>query len=220
MIEKKKKYKLSDFRYQLPKKFIAQKPKLKRETAKMMVLNREEQKVKHKKFSDITDYFQKNDLLILNNTKVFPAKLFATKDRTDAKVEIFLLRELGDRLWEVLVKPARKVRIGNKLILSDGLFCDVIDNTVSGGRVVRFEFDKGNFDDILDKIGHPPLPPYIERPATPKDKERYQTVYAEKRGAVAAPIAGLHFTPQILKKLEKKGSKYLLHHSTHWVGNI
>lgn len=205
MIEKKKKYKLSDFRYQLPKKFIAQKPKQKRDGSKMMVLNREEQSIKHKKFSDITDYFQKNDLLILNNTKVFPAKLFATKDRTDAKVEIFLLRELGDRLWEVLVKPARKVRIGNKLILSDGLFCDVIDNTVSGGRVVRFEFENGDFDNILDKLGHPPLPPYIERPATKSDKERYQTVYAEKRGAVAAPIAGLHFTTEIIKKLEKKG---------------
>ena len=205
MIGKKKKYKLSDFRYQLPKKYIAQKPKQKRDGSKMMVLNREEKSIKHKKFSDITDYFQKNDLLILNDTKVFPAKLFATKDRTDAKVEIFLLRELGDRLWEVLVKPARKVRIGNKLILSDGLFCDVIDNTVSGGRVVRFEFDEGNFDNILDKLGHPPLPPYIERPATDRDKERYQTVYAEKRGAVAAPIAGLHFTKEILAKLKKKG---------------
>ena len=205
MIEKKKKYKLSDFRYQLPKKYIAQKPKQKRDASKMMVLNRKDQSIKHKKFSEITDYFQKNDLLILNNTKVFPAKLFATKDRTDAKVEIFLLRELGDRLWEVLVKPARKVRIGNKLILSDGLFCDVIDNTVSGGRVVRFEFENGDFDNILDKLGHPPLPPYIERPATKSDKERYQTVYAEKRGAVAAPIAGLHFTTEIIKKLEKKG---------------
>ena len=205
MIEKKKKYKLSDFRYQLPKKYIAQKPKQKRDASKMMVLNRKDQSIKHKNFFDITDYFQKNDLLILNNTKVFPAKLFATKDRTDAKVEIFLLRELGDRLWEVLVKPARKVRIGNKLILSDGLFCDVIDNTVSGGRVVRFEFENGDFDNILDKLGHPPLPPYIERPATKSDKERYQTVYAEKRGAVAAPIAGLHFTTEIIKKLEKKG---------------
>ena len=194
MIEKKKKYKLSDFRYQLPKKFIAQKPKRKRDGAKMMVLNREDKSIKHKKFSDISEYFKKNDLLILNDTKVFPAKLYATKDRTDAKVEIFLLRELGDRLWEVLVKPARKVRIGNKLILSESLFCDVIDNTVSGGRVVRFEFDKGNFDNILDNLGHPPLPPYIERPIVPSDKERYQTVYAEKRGAVAAPIAGLHLS--------------------------
>ena len=138
MIEKKKKYKLSDFRYQLPKRFIAQKPKPKRENSKMMVLNREDRTIKHKKFVNIVDYFQKNDLLIINDTKVFPARLFATKDRTDAKVEIFLLRELGDRLWEVLVKPARKVRIGNKLILSKDLFCDVIDNTVSGGRVVRF----------------------------------------------------------------------------------
>ena len=177
MIEKKKKYKLSDFRYQLPKKFIAQKPKQKRDGSKMMVLNREEQTIKHKKFSDITDYFQKNDLLILNNTKVFPAKLYATKDRTDAKVEIFLLRELGDRLWEVLVKPARKVRIGNKLILSDGLFCDVIDNTVSGGRVVRFEFEKGNFDDILDKLGHPPPYHHIlkdqQYQVTKKDIKQY-----------------------------------------------
>ena len=204
MIEKKKKYKLSDFRYQLPKRFIAQKPKPKRENSKMMVLNREDRTIKHKKFVNIVDYFQKNDLLIINDTKVFPARLFATKDRTDAKVEIFLLRELGDRLWEVLVKPARKVRIGNKLILSKDLFCDVIDNTVSGGRVVRFEYGKENFDKILNTIGHPPLPPYIRRDATEKDRERYQTVYAEKRGAVAAPTAGLHFTDKILKQLRKK----------------
>jgi len=205
MIEKKKKYKLSDFRYQLPKKYIAQKPTPKRENSKMMVLNREDKTITHKKFVNIVDYFQKNDLLILNNTKVFPARLFATKDRTDAKVEIFLLRELGDRLWEVLVKPARKVRIGNKLLLSKDLFCDVIDNTVSGGRVVRFEYGKANFDKILNTIGHPPLPPYIKRDATKKDRERYQTVYAEKRGAVAAPTAGLHFTDKILKQLRKKG---------------
>ena len=205
MIEKMKKYKLSDFKYALPNKFVAQKPKQKREGSKLMVLNREEKSIKHKSFKNIVDYFKKNDLLIVNNTKVFPARLFATKDRTDAKVEIFLLRELGDRLWEVLVKPARKVRIGNKLILSKDLFCDVIDNTVSGGRVVRFEFGDQNFDDILNTIGHPPLPPYIKRDATKNDRERYQTVYAEKRGAVAAPTAGLHFTDQILKKLEKKG---------------
>ena len=205
MIEKKKKYKLTDFRYQLPKKYIAQNPKPKRDSAKMMVLNREERSIKHSKFSKIIDHFKKNDLLIMNNTKVFPAKLYATKDRTDAKVEIFLLRELGDRLWEVLVKPARKVRIGNKLILSKDLFCDVIDNTVSGGRVVRFEFGDQNFDDILNKIGHPPLPPYIERPTTKQDTLRYQTVYAEKRGAVAAPIAGLHFTPELITALKEKG---------------
>ena len=131
-------------------------------------------KIEHKKFSNILDYLKKNDLLILNNTKVFPARLYATKDRTDAKVEIFLLRELGDQLWEVLVKPARKVRIGNKLNLADGIYCDVIDNTVSGGRVVRFEYE-GDFDEILHKIGHPPLPPYIEREPVPSDSDRFQT---------------------------------------------
>ena len=197
--------KLSEFDFKLAATRTAIHPAANRDESRLMILHKKTGKIEHKQFKDIIKFFKKDDVLVLNDTKVFPAKLFATKDRTDAKVEIFLLRELGDRLWEVLVKPARKVRIGNKLILSDGLFCDVIDNTVSGGRVVRFEFDKGNFDDILDKIGHPPLPPYIERPSTPKDKERYQTVYAEKRGAVAAPIAGLHFTPQILKKLEKKG---------------
>jgi S-adenosylmethionine:tRNA ribosyltransferase-isomerase len=204
MIEKKKKYKLSDFKFQLPKKFIAQKPKIKREQASMMVLHKQEEKIEHKKFSNILDYLKKNDLLILNNTKVFPARLYATKDRTDAKVEIFLLRELGDQLWEVLVKPARKVRIGNKLNLADGIYCDVIDNTVSGGRVVRFEYE-GDFDEILHKIGHPPLPPYIEREPVPSDSDRFQTVYAEKRGAVSAPVAGLHFTEEILNKLKNKG---------------
>ena len=204
MIEKKKKYKLSDFRYQLPKKFIAQKPKQKRDGSKMMVLNRNEQTIKHKKFSDITDYFQKNDLLILNNTKVFPAKLYATKDRTDAKVEIFLLRELGDRLWEVLVKPARKVRIGNKLILSDSLFCDVIDNTVSGGRVVRFEFEKGNFDDILDKLGHPPLPPYIERPTTQADKKDIKQFMLKKEEQWLHLLRDYTLLPRFLKNLKKK----------------
>ena len=167
------KMKLSEFNFDLPEELIAKYPSENRDESRLMVVHKDTGEIEHKKFYNITDYMRKNDLLIMNNTKVFPAKLFATKDRTDAKVEIVLLREWGDRLWEVLVKPDRKVRIGNKLILSDGLFCDVIDNTVSGGRVVRFEFDKGNFDDILDKIGHPPLPPYIERPATPKDKERY-----------------------------------------------
>ena len=172
MIEKKKKYKLSDFRYQLPKKFIAQRPKQKRDGSKMMVLNREEQTIKHKKFSNITDYFKKNDLLILNNTKVFPAKLYATKDRTDAKVEVFLLRELAQNLWEVMVRPARKVRIGNKLVFTKDLMCDVIDNTVSGGRVVRFEYEKSDFHEIIDKIGTSPLPPYINREADKNDKKR------------------------------------------------
>lgn len=191
MIGKKKKYKLGDFNYNLPKKFISQYPEKKRDHSKLMVVHKDSGEIEHKKFTDIVDYMRKNDLLILNNTKVFPARLFATKDRTDAKVEVFLLRELANDLWEVMVRPARKVRIGNKLIFTPELMCDVIDNTVSGGRVVRFEYEGDNFHKTIEKIGTPPLPPYIDREADLDDKKRYQTVYAEKRGAVAAPTAGL-----------------------------
>ena len=208
MIEKKKKYKLGDFDYPLPKKYIAQYPGDKRDQSKLMVVNRAEKTIEHKKFSNITDYLRKNDLLILNNTKVFPARLFATKDRTDAKVEVFLLRELAENLWEVMVRPARKVRIGNKLVFTPKLVCDVIDNTVSGGRVVRFESEsQSELHSIIDRIGTSPLPPYITRDAEPSDKKRYQTVYATERGAVAAPTAGLHFTQGLINKLEKKGVK-------------
>jgi S-adenosylmethionine:tRNA ribosyltransferase-isomerase len=208
MIEKKKKFKLGDFDYPLPKKYIAQYPSNKRDQSKLMVVNREAKTIEHKKFSNITDYLRKNDLLILNNTKVFPARLFATKDRTDAKVEVFLLRELAQNLWEVMVKPARKVRIGNKLVFTPKLMCDVIDNTVSGGRVVRFESEsQTELHDIIDRIGTSPLPPYITRDPEPNDKKRYQTVYATERGAVAAPTAGLHFTNGLINRLEKKGVK-------------
>ena len=207
MIDKKKKYKLGDFNYQLPKSFIAQNPHQRRDYSKLMVVNKQSGEIEHKKFFNITDHMRKNDLLILNNTKVFPARLFATKDRTDAKVEVFLLRELSNDLWEVMVKPARKVRIGNKLVFTPNLLCDVIDNTVSGGRVVRFEYEGDNFDNIIDRIGTPPLPPYIKREASKNDKKRYQTIYADKRGAVAAPTAGLHFTDGLLKKIERKGIK-------------
>jgi S-adenosylmethionine:tRNA ribosyltransferase-isomerase len=208
MIEKKKKFKLGDFDYPLPKKYIAQYPSIKRDQSKLMVVNREAKTIEHKKFSNITDYLRKNDLLILNNTKVFPARLFATKDRTDAKVEVFLLRELAQNLWEVMVKPARKVRIGNKLVFTPKLMCDVIDNTVSGGRVVRFESEsQTELHDIIDRIGTSPLPPYITRDPEPSDKKRYQTVYATERGAVAAPTAGLHFTNGLINRLEKKGVK-------------
>jgi S-adenosylmethionine:tRNA ribosyltransferase-isomerase len=150
---------------------------------------------------------RKNDLLIINTTKVFPARLFAIKDRTDATVEVFLLRELENDLWEVLVKPARKVRIGNKLHFTDKVHCDVIDNTVSGGRVVRFDYPGDDFYKIIDGIGNSPLPPYINRKATKQDKDRYQTVYAANRGAVAAPTGGLHFTDGLIKKLKSKGVK-------------
>ena len=206
MIEKKKKYKLGDFDYPLPKKYIAQYPGEKRDQAKLMVVNKKTKTIEHKKFNNIGDYLRKNDLLILNNTKVFPARLFATKDRTDAKVEVFLLRELANNLWEVMVKPARKVRIGNKLVFTPKLMCDVIDNTVSGGRVVRFESEnQSELHDIIDRIGTSPLPPYITREPEPSDKKRYQTVYATERGAVAAPTAGLHFTNGLINRLKKKG---------------
>jgi len=207
MINKKKKYKLGDFNYQLPKKFIAQYPEPRRDFSKLMVIHRDTGKIEHRKFMNITDYMRKNDLLVLNNTKVFPARLFATKDRTEAKVEVFLLRELANDLWEVMVKPARKVRIGNKLMFTPKLMCDVIDNTVSGGRVVRFEYEGDNFHKLIDRIGTSPLPPYINRDANANDKKRYQTVYASERGAVAAPTAGLHFTDGLIKKVQAKGVK-------------
>lgn len=216
MINKKKKYKLGDFNYRLPKKHIAQEPAPKRDQAKLMVIDRATGKIEHRKFTDIIDYMRKNDLLVMNDTQVFPARLFATKDRTEAKVEVFLLRELANDMWEVMVKPARKVRIGNKLVFTKNLMCDVIDNTVSGGRVVRFEYKGDNFHKMIDKIGTSPLPPYINRDANANDKKRYQTVYASKRGAVAAPTAGLHFTDALLKKVVAKGIK--IEHVTLHIG--
>ncbi|MFQ6615218.1 MAG: tRNA preQ1(34) S-adenosylmethionine ribosyltransferase-isomerase QueA [Fidelibacterota bacterium] len=196
---------LTDFDYHLPNARIAQYPARRRDYARLMVLHRDTETIEHRRFLNIVNYVKKNDLVIVNTTKVFPARLFAVKDRTDAKVEVFLLRELENDLWEVLVKPARKVRIGNKLHFTDKVHCDVIDNTVSGGRVVRFEYEGDSFYKIIDRIGHSPLPPYIKRKAEPRDKTRYQTVFAEKRGAVAASTAGLHFTEGLLKKIKAKG---------------
>ena len=196
--------KLSDFKYQLPEKLIAQYPADNRDESRLMVLDKDTKKIEHKIFKNIVDYFAPEDCLVINETKVFPARLMGTKDKTDASVEIFLLRQLEGGLWEVLVKPARKVRVGNRLSIGDNLVCDVIDNTVSGGRVVRFNFD-GDFFKIVDKIGRSPLPPYVKREPEEMDKVRYQTVYARVRGAVAAPTAGLHFTKGLLDKLKKKG---------------
>ncbi|MFP4547424.1 MAG: tRNA preQ1(34) S-adenosylmethionine ribosyltransferase-isomerase QueA [Fidelibacterota bacterium] len=199
---------LSDFDYELPEELIAKYPTKKRGDSKLMVLDRKEESIDHKKFTDVVDYLRKGDLLVVNKTKVYPARLQAVKDRTDAKVELFLLRELSDNLWEVMVKPARKVRIGNKLNITDDLQCDVIDNTVSGGRVVRFK--DASQDEIykaIDEMGVTPLPPYIDREPTEEDKEKYQTIFAERRGAVAAPTAGLHFTDDIIEKLKAKGVK-------------
>ena len=207
MIEKKKKWKLADFDYPLPEKYIAQYPATRRDQSKLMIVHKETGEIEHKKFSNLPDYLRKNDLVIMNNTKVFPARLYANKDRTEAKVEVFLLRELENDLWEVMVRPARKVRIGNKLMFTKNVFCDVIDNTISGGRVVRFEYEDENIYNVIDRVGISPLPPYIKRESDAKDKIRYQTVFAEKRGAVAAPTAGLHFTDGLIKRIHAKGAK-------------
>jgi len=198
--------KLSDFKFNLPDELIAEHPAEKRDQSRLMVMNRKDESIEEKIFADIHEYINKGDCLVINETKVFPARLMGTKDKTDAHVEIFLLRELENSMWEVLVRPARKVRVGNRLTIGDELNCDVIDNTVSGGRVVRF-FYEGNFFDMVDKLGKSPLPPYIKREPLPSDKDRYQTVYAKIRGAVAAPTAGLHFTKKLLDRLKKKGVK-------------
>lgn len=198
--------KLSDFKYNLPEKLIAQYPSDVRDKSRLMLLNREDGSTTEGVFDDVLNYMEKGDTLVLNETKVFPARLEGTKDKTDAKVEVFLLRELEKGLWEVLVKPARKVRVGNRLSIGNKISCDVIDNTVSGGRVVRFN-DIDNFYELVDEMGKSPLPPYIKREPEPMDKERYQTVYARVRGAVAAPTAGLHFTDALLEQIQAKGVK-------------
>jgi S-adenosylmethionine:tRNA ribosyltransferase-isomerase len=178
-----------------------------------MVLDRAKQTIEHKMFKDIIDYFDEDDVLILNNTKVFPARLYGNKEKTGARIEVFLLRELNQeqRLWDVLVDPARKIRIGNKLYFGDDetLVAEVIDNTTSRGRTLRFLYD-GSYPDFRNKLtelGETPLPKYIRREVEPEDAERYQTIYAAKEGAVAAPTAGLHFSKHLLKRLEIKGVK-------------
>jgi len=199
---------LSDFDYAFPKELIANFPIKERDHSKLMVINRKDESITYKHFYDIADYMNPGDLLVVNETRVYPARLWAVKDRTDAKVEVFLLRELENSLWEVMVKPARKVRIGNKLTIADGVQCDVIDNTVSGGRVVRFNgIPQETLYKLIDEIGQSPLPPYIDREPTDEDKIKYQTVYAKRRGAVAAPTAGLHFTEALLQKIRDKGVK-------------
>ena len=198
---------LSEFELEVPEKLIAQDPLKKRDECKLMVLNRAEQTIEHRQFKDVVDYFNKGDVLVMNNTRVYPARLYANKDKSEARVEVFLLRELADDLWEAMVKPARKVRIGNKLWFSKKISCDVIDNTVSGGRVLRFESDAESLYPFIEKVGHSPLPPYIDRESTPSDKTYYQTVYASERGSVAAPTAGIHFSKAMLTKMEKKGVK-------------
>jgi len=198
--------KLSDFKYSVPEKLIAQYPTKKRGDSRMMVLQRDEQKIEDVRFKDLLGYLNEDDCLVVNETKVFSARLTGIKDKTNAEVEIFLLRELEKDMWEVLVRPARKVRVGNKLNVGKQIMCEVVDNTVSGGRVVRFSY-KGDFNDIIDKIGKVPLPPYIKRESENMDKDRYQSIFASVRGAVAAPTAGLHFDKKVVKKIEDKGVK-------------
>ncbi len=199
---------LSDFKFRLPEKLIAQTPAEVRDRSRLLVLDRENGKLRDEQFFNVIDFLKPGDALVINETKVFPARLFGQKDRTEARIEVFLLRELNGSLWEVLVRPARKVRKGNVIWFDDNVNCEVVDNTVSGGRVVRFDCE-GSFHDAVENFGISPLPPYIKRPPDDLDKERYQTVYARVSGAVAAPTAGLHFTTELLNRIRQKGVKII-----------
>lgn len=206
--------KLSHFGFNLPEELLAEYPSEHRDESRLMVIDRKKQTIEHKLFKDLIDYFKEDDVLILNNTKVFPARLYGNKEKTGARIEVFLLRELNEeqRLWDVLVDPARKIRIGNKLYFGDDdtLVAEVIDNTTSRGRTLRFLFD-GSYKEFrkkLTELGETPLPKYIKRKVEPEDEERYQTIFAKKEGAVAAPTAGLHFSKHLLKKLEIKGVNF------------
>lgn len=203
--------KLSQFNFNLPEALIASHPSKQRDESKLMVIDRKTGKIEHKVFKDILEYFNDKDVMILNNTKVFPARLYGNKEKTGAQIEVFLLRELNKelRLWDVLVDPARKIRVGNKLYFGDNdlLVAEVVDNTTSRGRTIRFLFDGTDeeFREAIEILGETPLPKYIKRKATAEDKERYQTIFAKNEGAVAAPTAGLHFSRELLKRLEIKG---------------
>ncbi len=209
--------KLSHFKFDLPQDLIAQYPADNRDESRLMVVHRESGKIEHKMFKDIIEYFDEEDVLIFNNTKVFPARLYGRKEKTGAKIEVFLLRELNNeaRLWDVLVDPARKIRVGNKLYFSDDnnndvLVAEVVDNTTSRGRTIRFLYDGTDeeFQAELNKLGNTPLPKYINRPVEAIDRERYQTIYAKELGAVAAPTAGLHFSRELMKRFEIKGVEF------------
>ncbi len=203
--------KLSNFNYELPQDLLAEYPSNQRDESRLMILDRKNQKIEHKTFKDLIDYFDDGDVFVLNNTKVFPARLMGNKEKTGASIEVFLLRELNrdQRLWDVLVDPARKIRIGNKLYFGDddSLVAEVIDNTTSRGRTLRFLYD-GSYEEFRNKLldlGQTPLPKYIKRDEEELDKDRYQTIYAKHEGAVAAPTAGLHFSKHLLKRLQIKG---------------
>ena len=206
--------KLSEFNFSFPKELIAEYPSPTRDEARLMVVHRKTGKIEHKVFKDILSYYSAHDVFIINDTKVFPARLFGKKEKTGAKIEVFLLRELNREsfLWDVLVDPARKIRIGNKLYFGDNeeLVAEVIDNTTSRGRTLRFLFDGTyeEFKNIVYTLGETPLPKYIKREVKDTDKDRYQTVYASNEGAVAAPTAGLHFSKELIKRMELKGVEF------------
>ncbi len=206
--------KLSQYKFNLPTDLIAKYPQDNRDESRLMVLHRDSGKIEHKLFKDVIDYFDDQDIMVFNDTKVFPARLYGNKEKTGAEIEVFLLRELNreQRLWDVLVDPARKIRIGNKLYFGedDVLVAEVIDNTTSRGRTLRFLYD-GDYDDFkktLFDLGETPLPKFIDRPVEPEDKERFQTIFAKNEGAVAAPTAGMHFSRELLKRLEIKGVNF------------
>ncbi|HCN37486.1 MAG: tRNA preQ1(34) S-adenosylmethionine ribosyltransferase-isomerase QueA [Ignavibacteria bacterium] len=201
--------KLSQFKYSVPKNLIAKTPKSPRDAAKLLVMNKETGDIEMKKFKNVIDYFNEGDVLVVNDSKVFPAVLTGTKEKTRAKIEVFLLRQLSkdENIWDVVVDPARKVRIGNRIFFNKNLFCEVIDNTTSRGRIVRFNYNKDDFKKYIEKLGKTPLPFYIKREATEKDKDSYQTVYAKNVGSVAGPYAGFCFTNELLNAIKKKGVK-------------
>ena len=201
--------KLSDFEYPFPRNLVAKFPAKPRDSARLMVMRRADESIVEKRFSDIVEFFKKGDCLVVNDTKVFPARLIGRKEKTNAKIEVFLLRQLNkeENIWDVIVDPARKVRIGNKIYFDDGkIWCEVVDNTTSRGRTMRFSY-KGDLHKIIERIGKTPLPFYIKRESEEDDKESYQTVYARQVGSVAAPTAGLHFTKRLIAQIEHKGVK-------------
>lgn len=196
---------ITDFDYDLPDELIAQKPAEKRENSRMLIVNRAAQTLQDAQFGDFTDFLTENDVIVLNNTKVFPARLLGAKE-TGAKVELFLVREIEKNVWETLARPTKRLQTGTKISFGGKLTAEITEKTADGHCIVQFTAD-GDFDEILETVGHTPLPPYIkrEKDAPDRDRERYQTVFAKNRGAVAAPTAGLHFTAQIIEKIKDKG---------------
>lgn len=196
---------LSDFRLDIPERLIAQFPIADRDHCRLMVLDRASKSIENHHFYHLPDFMGKGDVLVLNDTRVFPARLYAEREQTGTRIEVLLLRDLGDQKWEVLVKPGRKVRIGDTLLFPDQMSCEVLDHSDPGGRIVRFSVNSSAFIDFVEQHGKSPLPPYIRREPEPEDRMAYQTVYARNRGAVAAPTAGLHFIPELLEQLTTKG---------------